>query len=73
MLQIADAVEQTIISALLGPNHTAAEEEELRRKYRAGALTCHIMLIMHGISVWIVATRKITSYEEHAGRLLLAK
>jgi hypothetical protein len=42
MLQIADAVENTIISALLGPNHTAVEEEELRRKYRAGALPCAI-------------------------------
>lgn len=36
-LQIADAVEQTIIAALLGPGATPEQEAEARRKYREGA------------------------------------
>jgi hypothetical protein len=39
-LQIADAVEQTIISALLPPNATPQQEVELRKQYRAGNKPC---------------------------------
>lgn len=40
VLQIAESVEQTIVSALLHPGATREEEEELRRKYRAGTCVC---------------------------------